>query len=364
MQNRWLGRLLATLALLTVIAGALWHFLNPGTRKPAGTQPPMARSDFKYHYSPPVISSSVKEAEAEPERDLAGQPKILRAKVEEWLIKHHRNATSLLAAFRALEDTNYLNEAATNFPDDPQVQWTILARNAFREDRRKWLDLFKASSPSNSLANYLSAQDYLKNGLTNEAINELLAASGKSQFGTYSMEAFVDGEELNQFAGKTPLESGQLAFSHSMTDVLTEDTTLKSLAWNVADLEKQQAAIGDNVSVENLARMGLTFADQIRSGENGKLIINQLIGNSSATLALSGLDQNTSYDFLGGQTPGQILQQIKEWKASMKELSQNFAAAYPNLTGEEMASYIDRIKIYGEVEAMRWVVQQHPQGNP
>jgi len=324
----------------------------------------MARSDFKYHYSPPVISSSVKEAEAEPERDMAGQPKIPREKVEEWLTKHHRDAASLLAAFRALEDTNYLNEATTNFPNDPQVQWTILARNAFPEDRRKWLDLFKASSPSNSLANYLSAQDYLKNGQTNEAVTELLAASGKSQFGTYSMEAFLDGEELNQFAGKTPLESEQLAFSHSMTDVLTEDGTLKRLAWSVADLEKQQAVIGDNVSAENLARMGLAFADQIRNGENGKLIINQLVGNSSEALALSGLDQNTSYDFLGGQTPSQILQQIKEWKASIRELSQNFEAAYPGLTEEEMASYAERMKIYGEIDAMRWVVQQHPPNNP
>ena len=160
------------------------------------------------------------------------------------------------------------------------------------------------------------------------------------------------------------MESEQLAFSHSMTDVLTEDTTLKSLAWSVADLEKQQVAAGDNVSAENLARMGLVFADQIRSGENGKLMINQLVGNSSAALALSGLDQNTTYNFLGGQTPSQILQQIKEWKASMKELSQNFVAVYPNLTSEEMASYIDRIKIYGEVEAERWVVQQHPPNNP
>ena len=366
MQSSPFNRLLLALVVLVVAAGAslLLHFINSEVQKPDETPPQFSKSDFKYHYTPPVFSSSANKAEAEPERDLAGQPKIPREKVEKWLTKHHRDAASLLAAFRALEDTNYLNAAATNFPDNPQVDWTILARNAFPEDRRKWLNLFKTSSPSNSLANYLSAQDYLKNGQTNEAVAELLAASGKSQFGTYSTEAFGDGEELNQFAGKSPLESEQLAFSHLMTDVLTEDGTLKQLAWSVADLEKQQVAIGDNVSVENLAQMGLTFADQIRSGENGKLIINQLVGNSSAALALSGLDQNTSYDFLGGQTPGQVLQQIKEWKASMAELTQNFEAAYPGLTEEEMASYAERKKTYGEVDAMRWVVQQHPPKNP
>jgi len=158
------------------------------------------------------------------------------------------------------------------------VQWTILARNAFPDDRRKWLDLFEASSPSNSLANYLSAQDYLKNGQTNDAITSFWRHRANRSLGTYSTEALLDGEELNRFAGKTPLESEQLAFSHSMTDVLTEDGTLKQLAWSVADLEKQQVAIGDSISVENLAQMGLAFADQIRSGENGKLIINQLVG--------------------------------------------------------------------------------------
>ena len=96
----------------------------------------------------------------------AGFEKLPRAKVEAWLAKHNRDAMSLLAAFRALDDTNYLNEAATNFPNDPQVELAVLAHDEFPADRRKWLDLFKASSPSNSLANYLSAQDYFRNGNT------------------------------------------------------------------------------------------------------------------------------------------------------------------------------------------------------
>ena len=77
MQSRWLGRLLATLALLAVMAGALWHFLSPGTRRPVEAPPQISKSDFKYHHSPPVISSSAKETD--PERDLAGQPKSLRS---------------------------------------------------------------------------------------------------------------------------------------------------------------------------------------------------------------------------------------------------------------------------------------------
>ena len=363
-QNSWTGKALISLAMLVLIAGALWHFLNPETQKPSEGQPRVAKSDFEYHYTMPVVSHSSKGIETEPELDIAGRAKIPREKVEAWLAKHNRSAVSLLAAFRALGDTNYLNEAATNFPNDPQVEWTILARDAFPVDRRKWLDLFKASSPSNSVANYLSAQDYFKNGQKDAAIQELLAASGKPQFGGFSLKTLLDGEALNQFAGKSPVEAEPLALSQAATDVIMALATYKNLAQNIRDLAKEKLDAGDLNSVQNLAQMGLSFADQIRSGDSGKLIITQLVGNAVEAVALSQLDQNTSYDFLGGQTPAQVLQQFKEQKASLKELTQNFGAIYPNLSPEEMAGFSERMKIYGQIDAMRWVVQQHPPTSP
>ena len=120
--------------------------------------------------------------------DKTRPPQIPRERVEEYLARHRRDAASLLAAFHALQDTNLLLEAATNFPNDPQLQWTIVAEDAFPQDRRKWLDAFKTSSPSNSLANYLSAQDDFKNQQPEAAMKEMTAAAGKSQFADYSME--------------------------------------------------------------------------------------------------------------------------------------------------------------------------------
>lgn len=325
----------------------------------------MARSDFKYHYSPPVISGSANEVETGTERDKAGLPQIPREKVEAWLARHHRNAASLLAAFHALDDTNYLNEAATNFPNDPQVELAVLARDEFPADRRKWLDLFKASSPSNSLANYLSAQDYFKNGNPDAAVNELLAATGKTQFENYAVESELNEEELAQFSGKSPSEASQIASEGFFAQVDgSELMTLKRMAQGIEDLQRQETAAGDTASAQNLAQMGMVLGNQLNSGGGGKFLIDQLVGIATEAKVLSQLDQNTSYDFLGGQTPGQIRQQNQAWKASMVELIQNFQLAYPNLTEDEMASYFERKKIYGEAEAMRWVVQQHPPNNP
>src|SRR5437667_290884 len=103
-------------------------------------------------------------------------PKLPREEVEKYLERNRRSAASLLAAYGALQDTNYLREAATNFPNDPRVQLSVLRRDVFPEERRKWLDLLKASSPENPLANYLSARDYFKSGQNGLAVNELLEA--------------------------------------------------------------------------------------------------------------------------------------------------------------------------------------------
>jgi hypothetical protein len=361
MQNRWTGRLLATLALLAVVAGALWHFLNAETRKPAEVHPQMAKSDFKYH-SPPKLESSTKEDSPEPERD--GLPKIPREKVEEWLAKHNRNAMSLLAAFRALHDTNYLNEAATNFPNDPQVEWTILARKAFPEDRRQWLDRFKASSPSNALANYLSAQDYLKNGQPDAAVQELLAASGKPQFNGYETESRLDEEELCLASGKSPLESTEIAMAGVTGDFVHGLVTLNTLANGIGDLEKQSLNSGDNDSAANLAQMGMTLAEQLNSGDSGKYLVNQLVGFAAESIVLRQLDANTSYDFLNGKTPDQVLGEMKQQRASLNQLARSFDAIQSDMTESERVNFTERMKIYGEADAMRWAVQQHPPNNP
>jgi hypothetical protein len=369
MRQSSFDKWLVTLAMLVVIAGAVLHFIKSNRHAHEQRQPrtgarPVASGSKDEVFHPYYIPSAPGTTKAWPESDAAGFETIPREKVEAWLTRHHRSAMSLLAAFRALNDTNYLNEAATNLPNSPQIGLAVLAHDEFPADRRKWLELFKASSPGNSLANYLSAQDYFKNGNTDAAVQELLAATGKSQFDNFETESRLDAEALYLYAGKSRIESGRASLADVNVDVLPEMTTFKQLATEMGDLQKQQLAAGDASSAANLARMGLALGNQLTSGDSGKYIINQLVGIADENIVLAQLDPNTSCDFLGGQTPAQVLQQLKDQKKSYRELGRQFSAAYPSLTEEEMASYVQRSQIYGETQAMRWVVQQHPPGNP
>ena len=77
---------------------------------------------------------------------------------------------------------------------------------------------------------------------------------------------------------------------------------------------------------------------------------------------LEQLDPNTSYDFLDGETPAQRLQEIKQQHAMLDQLLGGYNSIRPSLTDAEIVSYQERVNIYGEAAAMRWLVQQH--GNP
>jgi len=137
------------------------------------------------------------------------------------------------------------------------------------------LDLFKASSPENPLANYLSARDYFKSGQSELAVSELLEAAAKPAFKDYTMEFKLDEEELNLAAGRSSLQA-RLSSSAWAEDLMPQLASLKALAQDVAALQKQYLGAGDSGSAENLAQAGLILASGLRSGDADKFVIKQL----------------------------------------------------------------------------------------
>lgn len=369
--------MLVTLAVLVTAVGVVLHFRD---RRPRRNTEPLATTSSNLESKPPRASvfhsqpaPQAAESVPQPDDELAKMlaMKLPRETIEEYLRLHNRSAASLLAAFHASGDAknpggnlNYLKEAATNFPGDPRVQLAVLAHDAFPEARRQWLDAFKASSPSNSLGNYLSARDYFKNGQRDSAVKELLEATAKAQFEDFTVETFLGEKELYRTSGKTPLESNQAAMSALAGDLLPELSTSKGLAQSMRELQRQYTSAGDIASAENLAQVNLTLAGRLTGGESGKLIISQLVGLAIEAIALSQLDPNTSYAFLAGQTPNQRMEQLKQQKASIRALAGEFQAVFPTLTETEQENYAERARISGELAAMRWLVEQRGANTP
>jgi hypothetical protein len=354
---RNLNKFIMALAALVVVIG-LGIYLN---RKPGRVSqqplPTSAVAKAQKTPRPPVHLQPSAVGVDTPVRPGENLFEIPREKVEEYLRRHNRDASSLLAAFHVLHDTNLLNEAATNFPNDPHLQWTILAEDAFPADRRKWLEAFKASSPGNSLANYLSAQDDFKNNQPEAAMKEIAAAAGKSQFADYSMETILDAEDLYRFNGSSPADTRAGAVA-SLFSNLQQLSQFKDVARGLQNLQHQYASSGDTASIQAIAQMGIDFGNKIATGDDGKFPINQLVANASQAIVLESLDQNMSYDFLGGETPAQRLAEFKQQRADLRDLNIKFTAAAAIATEDQMNGYWERSKIYGGWSAMRWLVQQ------
>lgn len=342
---------------MIVIAAGIYFSRRPAA--PA-VQPPAAQNIHAETTNRPIphVQAPSAVAAAPTQSNSSDQQQMLRAKVDEYLRKHNRNSASLLTAFHALQDTNFLREAATNFPNDPRVQRTVLAQNLFPEDRRKWLDAFKASSPSNSLATYLSAGNYFKNHQPDAAIKELQAAAGMSQFNQYSMDTILDSEAFSQFNGTPPMESHIAAMSAMAADNMPELANVKSVVSGIRDAQQQYSNTGDTASVQSLAQAGLLLADRLTTGDSGKFIINQLVGMATENNVLAALDQNTSYPFLNGGTPAQRLAELQQQKAAIRQFTQNQSSVL-FLEPDQQANYWDRVKIYGELPAMQWLRQQN-----
>lgn len=355
-------KLLLMIILVAMAVTLVLQFVNARFKPRTEAEPvKLAKPESQYTYTPHE-PKAVKEAVEATEADEPAQPKIPRDKAEAWLAKHNRNASSLLAVFRALGDTNYLKEAVTNFPNNPQVQLAVLSRDLFPADRRKWLESFKTSAPENSMANYLSAADYFKAGKTDEAIQEIHSASGKEQFQNYAMETLLNGEDLYSDSGRSSRETAGYSMGDMAEENMPQLTDFKLISRSVSEAMKQRLTSGDTESAGKLAQLGLDFTDKINSGDSGKFLINQMVGTATERIILAQLDQNTAYDFLNGQTPAQIADNYKKQKDELRKLLQDFNPAQMQMmqSESETANYMQRLKIYGEAAAMKWLIQQHP----
>ena len=355
------------LAVLLVMVGVTLLVVLTIARRQPPAEIPIAKSvrastEFHFKSPPPKVSASSNPDETRPKvpADPFAALRLPREQAEAWLAKHHRDAASLLAVFRAQNDTNYLNEAATNFPNDPRVQLAVLTADVFPADRRKWLDAFKQSSPSNSLADCLSAVNYFKEGKTEAALQDLLAANGKPQFVGHIIENQLDAEELYADAGKTAGESAKLGHMNMWSEYGKELPAIKQAAIGIRDVIKAKAEASDTGNNVQLVQLGLGLADKLKSGGTEKLFFSQRVGMATEAIMLNQLDQNTGYDFLDGQTPAQRLATLKQQRTEWNQLGANWETAFSQMTDAEQASFYRRTKISGDQAALKWLVELHP----
>jgi hypothetical protein len=223
---------------------------------------------------------------------------LTAGQVGPYLEANHRNAASLLAAYRTSKDPALLEEAKQKFPNDPQVAFeAAFEQGATPEERQQWLENWKNSDPDNSMANYLLARDDFKAGKPDQAVQELIAASGKGEYRDYTQARMQDDQDAYLSAGYSAAESESIS---SMQLLLPQLAQMKDLGLSLRDLANSYRQAGD----ESSAQAALQMAAQLgqRYGDTpGEPEISWLVGMAVEKIALNNMDPNDVYGS-NGQT--------------------------------------------------------------
>ncbi|PYJ84495.1 MAG: hypothetical protein DME22_12620 [Verrucomicrobia bacterium] len=282
------------------------------------------------------------------------QPKLTAEQFEPYLQANRRNAASLLAAYRTTGDAALLAEAMGQYPNDPQVAFeAVFKKDVSPEERRQWLEALKKADTGNSLPNYLLALDYFKSGQIDQAVQELVAVSGKQQFQDYTLDRMQDDEEAYLAAGYSVAEARTIPVS------LPQLRQVKDLGLSLVDLAKSYRLSGDEASAQAALQMAVNLGQRYKDTP-GETEVSWLTGMAVERIALSAMDPSGPYGS-DGQTVQDRLNQLNQKKAELKELKAQLEPLLPNLSDQDWISYTDRWRVFGEESAIRWVVNKYGQ---
>lgn len=273
------------------------------------------------------------------------------AQLTQYLQENRRSAEALLVASRLTNDLALLRQAAQTFPEDPYVQLELAIRGATPEERRKALEAFRQTEPDNALGDYLSALDHFRQGRPDAAVQDLLASKDRSYLGDHSLEMLQSSEDVFLSAGYSAAEAKAAAMLKLQR---VQAAPLVELSKKIADLQNQYVRHGDRVSSEAVREIGLQLGQKIQN--ESQFVIDDLTGMAIERRFLNQLPPTSSYGETG-QTVGARLAALDAQREQIKQAS-GAIDLLPTLGESEAVSYLDRLKLYGELEALRWLEQR------
>jgi RNA polymerase sigma factor (sigma-70 family) len=284
--------------------------------------------------------------------------KLTTEQVEAYVQANRRNASSLLAAYRTSGSVSWLEEAMQKYPADPKVAFeAAYRRNAPPDERRQWLDAFKKSAPDNSLSYYLSALDYFKAGQSDQGVQELMTASGKHGFDDYTLDRMQDDEEAYRAAGYSVVEAKTIPSRQLLLPQLSE---LKQLSGNLLELANSYQEGGDAASAQAALQMAMNLGQRYSAYSPGEPEVSRLVGLAVERNALAKMDPDSAYG-TDGETVKERLDQIAQYSDTLRSLNSRAESLFPQLSEQDLISYKDRWRVFGEQAALRWVIQKYGQ---
>ena len=143
--------------------------------------------------------------------------------------------------------------------------------------------------------------------------------------------------------------------------LLPQLAQLKQLSGQIVDLASSYRQAGDTAPEQAVLQTALHLGQQLDVGTpGGKFLINNLVGIAIQLNALKVMDPASPYGDQG-QTVQDYMDQITQHKAAIRQIAQQNEKLLPNMPPEDLTSFLDREKLYGEPAAMQWYLNKSGQ---
>ncbi len=278
------------------------------------------------------------------------RPDVTPVEMDVFLSRKGRTAGNLIAAWQLTTNLPFLEDAAGRFPDDPTVQFAVLQSGLYPEQRRQWLDRFKASAPNNALASLLSAHEHIQQGDFRAALADIRDSLSRPEYNDYFRERVLNSEGALFEIGESTARS-KLAALHSSLE-LKHLGQLKGV-FQDEPLRNHVRTRGPE-EWSRYAESALKMAEDLRGTPT---LMNHLVAGSIEAGILGEFPQNEVVPWLG-VTPAERLSALAETRAERRALLQNLNRFMAEASEADVINYLDRFKTLGEVEALRWVQQR------
>ena len=96
---------------------------------------------------------------------------------------------------------------------------------------------------------------------------------------------------------------------------------------------------------------------QLSAGGGSQTLINQLVGVAIEKTFLQQFEANGNDPF--GRPVADVSATLEQHRATLKDVARTLAGLTSSLSDAEWATYLERVKLYGEEAAAAWLQSKH-----
>ena len=278
-----------------------------------------------------------------------------RDELEKYITKSNNNTEALVAAGIILNDSSYFVRALENNPNDAHALFCLAVNDS--TDELMKIDLAKKllkEQPENAIASFLLASLQAESGNVDESIKTLLGSFDQTEYNDFYHQASLTVEDALRETGSNETGSTLYSLWNAPLPILSKIQKVTKTAMGLVPESNPDKA-------QELRSLAASIG--AKTANEGNSIIHELVGISAQMMSLKGMEDDAISPF-ENLSVKEARKSLEKRKNSIRNLTIFMPNDFLTMDNALIESYTNRIRIIGEYEASRWLMERTKKKNP